>query len=382
MIIAFDATSIGSDLGGDETLVEGLLRGLALALCAGDQVHVLGADGATLPPEIVQHPGFVVQRVVRRSGLVHFGLVLPLWLARLARLRDRPEVVVTNTHAPLRSRIPVALVVTDLSFLHVPDAYPRGTRMRLKLLVSRQVRSSAAVLTISEFSRRDLINSYGLAPAKVAVVPLSIEPPRPVDPDVRVALRNRGVLEPYLLYLGNLHPRKNVPRAISAFLRLRGGNAALADHQFVVAGKSWFGGGAETVAADGAPDGAVLFLDWVSDDEREALLRDARALAYLSTFEGFGLPPLEAMARDTPVLASTVTAIPEVCGDAAVLVNPLDDADVERGMFRVLTDEELRVSLVRAGRGRVAHYDILATGVALYEALTASTARTVSARRY
>ena len=378
MIVAFDATAIGSQLGGDETLVRALLRGLAGAVRSDDRVLVLAAVGAALPPEVTEQPAFVVDRVVRRGGSVHFSLVLPRWLARLDERGMRPDVVVTNTHAPLRSPAPVVLMVPDLSFVHAPGGYPWHTRMRLRLLVRRQARSSAAVLTISDFCRNDLLDTYLLPPGKVTVVPLTIDEPLPVAPEVRADLRARGVREPFVLSLGNLHPRKNVPRAIAAFLRLRASTPALAGHQLVVAGRPWFGGTAEAEVADGAPDGAVVFLDRVDDDEREALLRDASALVYLSTFEGFGLPPLEAMARDTVVLASTSTAIPEVCGDGAVLVDPLDDAAVERELGRILLDSGLRERLVAAGRGRVAQYDVRSTGSALYGALAAVVARSSS----
>jgi glycosyltransferase involved in cell wall biosynthesis len=370
VIIAIDATSIGSHLGGDETLVRGLLSGLVCAARLRDTVIVLAADGATLPADVESAPGFTVERVARRSGPAHFALVLPRWLAGLVERGLRPDVVVTNTHAPLRSPAPVALVVPDLSFLHLANAYPRGTRLRLRLLVGRQVRSAGAVLTISEFCRGDLIDSYRLPPPKVSVVPLTIEPPGPVPAAVRAALRERGVREPYVLYLGNLHPRKNVPRAIRAFLHLRRTTQELAAHQFVVAGRRWFGGTDEQAAAAEAPGDAVLFLDRVEDDEREALLRDAQALVYLSTFEGFGLPPIEAMARDTPVLASTATAIPEVCGDAALLVDPLDGHAVEEGLRRILLEVPLREHLIHAGRLRVAHYSVQATGTALRSALS------------
>ncbi|OIQ90707.1 mannosylfructose-phosphate synthase [mine drainage metagenome] len=369
MIVAIDATSIGSHLGGDETLVRGLVSGLASTARPDDAVLVLAAAGATLPRCVGEHPAFAVERVARRAGPVHFAVDLPRWLFSLADRHGRPDVVVTNTHAPLRSPSPVALVVPDLSFLHLPDAYPLATRLRLRLLVRRQVRSAGVVLTISEFCRQDLIASYRLASDAVSVVPLTIDEPRPVPADVRAALRERGVREPYLLYLGNLHPRKNVPRAIRAFLSIRRTTPELASYQFVIAGRRWFGGDDEHAAAAGSPEGAVLFLDRVDDDEREALLRDAEALVYLSTFEGFGLPPLEAMARDTPVLASTATAMPEVCGDAALLVDPLDDEAVEEGMRRVLVDASLRDRLVRAGRLRVAHYAVSTTGAALREAL-------------
>jgi len=380
VIIAFDATAVGSQLGGDETLVRALLRGLARAVRSDDRVLVLAAVGAELPREVTEQPEFVVERVVRRGGPVHFALVLPRWLARLDERGSRPDVVLTNTHAPLRSTVPVALLIPDLSFVHAPRAYPWSTRMRLRLLVRRQVRTSAAILTISDFCRHDLLDTYLLPPGKVTVVPLTIDQPLPVAPGVRANLRERGVREPFVLSLGNLHPRKNVPRAIAAFLRLRASTPDLAGHQLVVAGRPWFGGTAEAQAADGAPAGAVVFLDRVDDDEREVLLRDASALVYLSTFEGFGLPPLEAMARDTAVLASTSTAIPEVCGDGAVLVDPLDDVAVERAMGRLLLDAGLRGRLVAAGRGRVAHFDVRATGAALYGALAAVVARSSIAR--
>ena len=375
MIVGIDATAIGSRLGGDETLVAGLLRGLACAVAPEDRVLVLAAEGADLPPEIGAHPGFRVDRVVRRSGPVHFGVVLPRWLRSLVGTGARPDVVVTNTHAPLRSPAPVALMVPDLSFLHVADAYPWTTRARLRVLVRRQVRTCAAVLTISEFSRDDLLRSYRLPEGLVTVVPLTIDPPTDAPPSTRDALAARGVRAPYLLYLGNLHPRKNVPRALRVFLRLRATVPDLADHQLVIAGRRWFGGTAEVDAAAGAPEGAVVFLDRVDDDEREALLQDATALVYLSTFEGFGLPPLEAMARDTPVLASSATAVPEVCGAAAVLVDATDDDAGATGMVGVLTDTALRGALVTAGRERVRRYDVGATGAALYGALTGVVAR-------
>lgn len=369
MIVAFDATSVGSQLGGDETLVLGELRGLARVLDAHDTVYVLAARGARLPAEVLAHRGFVVERTPRLAGPVHFGAVLPQWLLALRARGVRVDVVVCNTHAPLVSPFPVALMVTDLSFLHVPDAYPRLTRWRLRSLIGRQARRAARVLTISEFCRGDLVASYGLPGSRVSVVPLTIDPPQAVGDAVGAALGERGVRAPFLLYLGNLHPRKNVPRALRAFLRVRAADPALADHQFVVAGRPWFGGSAEADAAAGAPPGAVLFLDRVSDDEREWLYRHATALVYLSTFEGFGLPPLEAMARYTPVLASDRTAIPEVCGDAALLVDPLDDAAVEAGLRRVLTDEGLQERLVAAGHARVARYSVEATGAALHAAL-------------
>ncbi|HEY5822526.1 MAG TPA: glycosyltransferase family 1 protein, partial [Propionibacteriaceae bacterium] len=358
MIIALDATTIGSGLGGDETLVLSMLRGLAATIQPEDQVLVLAAPGVELPPEVTAHPGFRVDRAVRGSGLSHYAVMLPGWLRDLVARGPRPDVAISLTHAPLRSPVPVAHLVTDLSFVHVPDAYPWRTRFRLQTLIRAQIRRAPIVLTISEFCRDDLVASYRLAPERVKVIPIAIDAPRTPDPAAQARLADRGVRAPYLLYLGNLHPRKNVPLAISAFRAQRAADPRLAEHRFVVAGRKWFGSDAEARAAKGAGPDEIVFLDRVDDAEREVLLRDAEALVYLSTFEGFGLPPLEAMARDTVVLASDVTAVPEVCADAAVLVDPTDRTQIESGLSRVLTDADLRAQLLERGRARVGHYDV------------------------
>ncbi len=358
MRIALDATALGSQLGGDETLVRAMLRGLPGALGPADEVDLLTGHGVGLPSEIAEHPQVRLTRIARRGGPAHFALDVPIWLRELQRAGHRPDLVVCNTHAPLWSPAPVALVVTDLSFLRVPQTYPAPTRWRLRLLVGSQAPRVAQVVTISEFCRRDLLDAYGLAADRVHVLPLVVDPPGPTDPAVRAALTRRGVPRTYLLYLGNLHPRKNVARAITAFALARRREAGLAGHTLVIAGRRWFHGSAEEEAAALAPPGSVLLLDRVTDAEREVLLHDAAALVYPSVFEGFGLPPLEAMARGIPVLAADATAIPEVCADAALLVDPHDTAALADGITRVLLDEPLRSLLRGRGWARAAHYDV------------------------
>ncbi len=228
------------------------------------------------------------------------------------------------------------------------------------------------MLTVSEFCRRDLIDSYGLDPLRVHVVPNTVETPRPLTADRRdrafVALSDQGVRSPFLLYLGNLHPRKNVGRALRAFASAQRIDPALADHQFVVAGARWWGSG-EQEAAQESPAGRVVFLGRVDDDVRQLLLEEANALVYVSRFEGFGLPPLEAMAASTPVLAGDAGAIPEVTAGAALLADPDDVAAITDGIRRIVTDSTLREEFVARGHDRVAHYDLVSTGMAARAAL-------------
>jgi glycosyltransferase involved in cell wall biosynthesis len=379
--VVIDATSVGSGLGGDETMICGVLRGLAAVARPSDAIVVLAAEPDLLPVEIHSHPDATVVAMRRRGGPVHFGRDLGRVLGSLDPV---PDAVFSVTHAPLRTSIPVALMVQDLSFHHRPDFYPPLERARLRALVPRQMRSARAVLTVSDHARDDLVRSFDLDGSRVFTVPNSIAPAARVVGDAldrgRARLAEQGVRGPFLLYLGNLHPRKNVARAIRAFTEAVRSEPALASYQFVIAGARWFSGDDEERAAADAPPGSILFLGRVDDDQRDLLLQEAEALVYVSIFEGFGLPPLEAMARGTAVVAADSTSIPEVCGEAAVLVDPLDTHAIADGLRRVLVDGDLRRRLVEAGAQRVAHYSAERTGRAALDAFDSMSPTEVPAR--
>ncbi|MBS1838285.1 MAG: glycosyltransferase family 4 protein, partial [Actinobacteria bacterium] len=274
----------------------------------------------------------------------------------------------------LRSSVPVALMVQDLSFEHRPQDYPPVTRRRLQWAVRSQVHRARVVLTVSDHARSDLVRTYRLDPSRVLTIPNANLPAPAIGEDVlgaaRTGLAAHGVDGPYFLYLGNLHPRKNVGSVIEAFGRARASDPRLDGHRLVIAGGRWWGSGEEDVARSAAPPGSVVFLGRVDDVQREVLLRDATALCYLSLFEGFGLPPLEAMARGTVVIASDRTSVPEVVGDAALVVGALDIAAIADAMVRVATDEGLATSLRERGLRRAAHYSVANTGRALHDAFT------------
>jgi len=378
--VAVDATGLGSGQGGDETMMAGLLEGLAEAARPGDSFPLIVRDGVTLPAPVADHPAFSVHSMRRLPGALHFTARLP---RALSRLRPVPDLVCAVTHGPLRSPAPVALFVQDLSFHHHPEHYPVVARWRLRTVVPRQARRARAVLTVSEFSRSDLIASYELPPEQVVVVPDAVAVPPPWDDTAaaegRQWLASQGVDGRFILCLGNLHPRKNVARLVAGFAQARAGAPDLADVRLVVAGARWWGAG-EAAAAAQAPDGSVVFLGRFDDDRREQLLRLADALAYVSVFEGFGLPPLEAMARGTVVLASDATAVAETAGDGALLVDPYDVHAIAEGLVRVLSDEQLRVELRRRGAARAAGYDVGSTGRRAREAFAAAIGLTAAPR--
>jgi glycosyltransferase involved in cell wall biosynthesis len=374
MKVGIDASVIGTGRGGDETYLRNLLAGLALVSRAGEHEFVLYLRaGADVPHEIAGDPRFVIRRLARLPSPIRYAIDLPRLVAR-----ERPmvELLLTTNHAPLISTARRVLLVHDLSFRHHPEFFSLTTRLRLNMLVPLHVRQARLVLTPSEFSRQDLISAFGLAAERVVVVPAAVRPESTVAPHsaMPVSLRARGVGDRFFLYLGNLHPRKNVGRLVDAYARARSRSAAVAAHQLVIAGaRGWH---SEDVArAAAALPGLVVMLGRIDDAERDALLGSATALVYPSLFEGFGLPPLEAMAAGTPVLASATTAMPEVLGDAALLVEPRDVEAIVDALLRLAEDQSLRDTLRERGLSRVARYTAKTTGERALAAFDIAAAR-------
>jgi glycosyltransferase involved in cell wall biosynthesis len=255
------------------------------------------------------------------------------------------------------------LVVTvhDLAFRRFPSTAPHGTRRWLSRF-ERSLARADTVITVSEATKRDLEELYGIPPSRATVVPLGVDPNafRPASAEEVARVRARfGIDGPYLLYLGGLEPRKNLPPLLQAFAGL----PADVRPSLVVAGSgvAWNPEGPallkEAMAA--LPErvrSRVRLTGYVGDTDKVALLGGAEALVYPSLYEGFGLPVIEAMACGTPVLTSDVSALPEVAGGAALLVDPRDVGSIRDGIARLLTDEPLRRRLKEAGVERASRF--------------------------
>jgi glycosyltransferase involved in cell wall biosynthesis len=260
------------------------------------------------------------------------------------------------------------LVVTvhDLAFRLFPDSAPHGTRRWLERL-DRALARASRVIAVSQTTRHDLIRLYGVREEVVAVVPHGVDHRvfRPAPPEsIEQTMRRFGVDGPYLLSLGGLEPRKNLPSLIRAFARM----PPDPDPTLVIAGArtAWNPQGWDSLRSALAelPEGIrrrVILTGYLSEQEKVALLSGALALCYPSTYEGFGLPVLEAMACGTPVITSNVSALPEVAGDAALLVDPDDVGAIASAMDRIVGDPTLREDLRKAGLARAGEFDWLTT---------------------
>jgi glycosyltransferase involved in cell wall biosynthesis len=269
--------------------------------------------------------------------------------------RHAPDVLFVPAHVmPLVCLVPSVVTVHDLGYLLYPESHRPLDRWYLDWTTRRHARLAACVIADSQATRADLIRHCRANPDRVVVVyPGLDESLTRVDaPEVIAAAKTRyGIGGDYLLYLGTLQPRKNLVRLVEAFARLKPLTAGL---RLVLAGKKgWlYDDLFARVEALGLED-CVLFTGYVTDDDKASLLSGARALVYPSLYEGFGFPVLEAMACGTPVLTSNVSSLPEVAGDAALLVDPLDVDVIAEGMSRLITDDELWVTLVEKGYAQV-----------------------------
>jgi glycosyltransferase involved in cell wall biosynthesis len=294
--------------------------------------------------------------VVRRLRTAWPQLRIPLELPVRARL-DGVDLLHVQYVAPPVAGVPVVTAVHDVSFEDEPDLMPARTRLRLQATVRLAVRTSAVVVTPSHFSRERLLHHYHLDPARVVVTPngvLPVDGRQGPDPEsLRAAL---GVAGPFVLQVGNLEPRKNVPRLIAAIAHARGQGVELT---LVLAGQRGSGAGeVDAAIARQHAEGWVRQLGYVDDATLGALYAQAAVVAYVSVYEGFGLPLLEAMARGTPVVAANRAAIPEVAGDAALMVDPYDVPAIAEALATAASQPEVRERLRTAGPIRAAMFGV------------------------
>jgi glycosyltransferase involved in cell wall biosynthesis len=282
---------------------------------------------------------------------------IPRKLSKLgADLLHSPHYVV-----PLLCRTPSVVTIHDCIHLLFPDYLPsRMAWHYARFMIGHAVRRSSVVLTVSEASRRDILRFFPQADAdRILVVPNAIDATILDDPGpeemerVRERYQIRGR---FLLYAGNIKPHKNIERLISAFGLLKQ-DARYSDLKLLIIGDeiTRYASLRRRVEQAGVRQD-VRFFGFVPDRTLAALYRLASVFAFPSLYEGFGLPPLEAMACGTPVVTSKISSLPEVVGDAAVLVDPYSEADIARGIDQVLSDHELRGVLVARGRSHARRF--------------------------
>ena len=353
--IAIDAHSVGTGLGGNESYATNLIEALARIDSVNHYTLYVTRREAQ---ERFSHrwPNFSVRTTRPHTPLIRIPLTLS------AELRKHPvDVLHVQFTSPPFSPCPVVVSIHDLSFEHLPGTFTWRSRQQLRLTVRRSAHKAAQIISLSEHGRADLVSTYQLNPEKVNVIPLAASSYFCRTSDEQELQRVRqtyGIEGEYILSVGAIQPRKNLSRLIAAYSRLRWANPEGKLPKLVLVGKcAWlYDETLRTIREMGVTDSVVL-TGYVPQADLPPLYSGALCFVYPSYFEGFGLPPLEAMKCGAPVIVGNKTSLPEVVGDAGVLVDPFDVDDIASAIQRVIADPGLRTLLRAQGLERAKLFD-------------------------
>lgn len=323
-----------------ETGIGRYVRSLGLALEALDGVQLV-------PLAATRHPSH--RRLPRAAqGLIREGLWYPALIERAAleescSLLHMPQPVMVRAR-----RLPLVITVHDLLPLDHPQLFTVFPRAQARASL-RSLRRASRILTNSEYTRSTVIERLGLAPEAVVATPLGVAASfHPLEPDPELLRERFGIGGPFILSVGTLEPRKNLATALRAFERIASREP---DCELVVAGpKGWRNQDFERIL-ERSPS-PVHLTGFLTDDDLALLYSATACFLYPSLAEGFGLPVAEALACGAPVVTSDRTSLPEVAGDAALLVDPEDEEAIGEAALRILGDPDLATDLRRRGLER------------------------------
>jgi glycosyltransferase involved in cell wall biosynthesis len=319
------------------------LRLLQSVIARGAEAHTFTLYFREPPPDDL-FPAGVRRAVIPFPRLwTHVRFAAALW-------RDRPDVTWVTAHTlPIFFPGKAIVTVHDLGYLHFPQAHPARQRLYLDLTTRFSARRADLIFADSAATRSDLTRWYGIPESKVHVVYPGVDAPSVGD---MAAVRRRYNLpERYFLFLGTLQPRKNIARLAQAYAQFRQQYPQAEIALVLAGGRGWLYDESWTADIPG-----VIQTGYIDDADRGALYAGALAFVFPSLYEGFGFPVLEAMHCGTPVLCSATSSLPELVGDAALTVDPLDVDAISAGMARLAADADLRADLRERGRARAAAF--------------------------
>lgn len=355
MHIAIDAHSVGAQLGGNESYATNLIEALAEI----DQTNLYTLY-VTKPVAIERFrnrwPNFQVKQTLPHTPLVRIPLTLSI------ELRRHPvDLLHVQYTAPPFAPCPIVTTIHDLAFEHLPETFNRRSWMQLRMTVRRTARRAAHIITVSDYSRRDISRTYGIDPKRITVTPEAAPThfaPVTNETKLRTIRESYGIQKDYILSLCSIQPRKNLVRLIEAYSCLRRASPGVKLPQLVLAGKrGWLDNETFRAADRSALGRDILFTGYVPEPDLVGLYSGAICFVYPSYFEGFGLPVVEAMQCGVPVIAGNRTSLPEIVGDAGLLFDPFDTSALVKALTQVINDSGCRAALRIKGLERAKDFN-------------------------
>ncbi len=270
--------------------------------------------------------------------------------------RNPPDLLFVPAHVIPPSHPKSVATIHDLGYLIEPDCHPPLHRKQLEWTTRWNAHAADGLIAVSETTKRDLIELLDVEPARIRVVAHGVGAEFAPASDAEIAaIRARYELGPQaILAVGTIQPRKNLDRLIQAFERIAARNPSV---QLVLCGSSGWKNEQILHRAVASPfHQRIRYIGYIPDAELPTLYSSAAVLAFPSLYEGFGMPALESMACGTPVVAADRSSLPEICGDAVLLVDPFDSESIASGIDRVLSDEDLRSELTARGKRRARQF--------------------------
>jgi glycosyltransferase involved in cell wall biosynthesis len=353
--IAIDAHSVGTGLGGNESYATNLIEALA-EIDKENRYSLYVTRREAVERFSNRWPNFDVRATLPHTPLIRIPLILS------AELRRSPvDVLHVQFTAPPFSPCPVVVSIHDLSFEHLPQTFKWRSRRQLRITVRRSAREASQVIALSEHARKDIISTYCIAPEKVTAIPLAAAAHfRPIrnDEELQRVRQTYGIEGEYILSVGAIQPRKNLSRLVAAYSRLRRATPEGNLPKLVLAGKcAWLYEETLRTIKELQVSDSVILTGYVPESDLPVLYSGALCFVYPSYFEGFGLPPLEAMKCGVPVIVGNRTSLPEVVGDSAILVDPFDAEAIAGAMDKLISDSNLRAELAARGLARAKLFD-------------------------
>jgi glycosyltransferase involved in cell wall biosynthesis len=348
--IAIDAHSVGAELGGNESYATNLIEALA-EIDQTNRYTLFVTKAAAIKRFADRWPNFQVKLTLPHTPLVR----IPLTLSRELR-RNPVDLLHVQYTAPPFAPCPIVTTVHDLAFEHLPETFNRRSWMQMRLTVRRTARRAAHIITVSAYSRDDIIRTYKIPPERITVTheaaPSNFAPLN--DPVELNRIRDKyGISRNYVLSLSSIQPRKNLVRLIEAYTQLRRVNPDDTFPQLVLAGKrGWLERETLRAAEQSALSKDILFTGYVPDHDLTGLYSGALCFVYPSYFEGFGLPLVEAMQCGVPVIAGNRTSVPEVVGDASLTFDPFNTDELAHAIKRLVDNPTLCAALRQKGLAR------------------------------
>jgi len=365
MNIAIDAHTLGTQAGGNETYHRQLVRGLAQDK-SSNRYTLFHTHPFSLP-EAENDPRFTLHKIPK-NPILRMGLALPLALQKI-----RPDIFQCQYVKPLWVSGKTVVTIHDLAHEHHPEFFHPAEVWRMTRLVRWTARKAQHILTVSEFSAADIASRFGVPREKITVAYPAASPdfhPRNKEISQAHLAQQYGVRPPFILYVGRIQGRKNLPRLVEAFARLRrqGSTATLV----IVGKKDWQSEQLLEKVRELGLESSVLLTGFVPFRDLPLFYNAAEVFIFPSFFEGFGLPVIESMASGVATITSHGSSLEEVAGNGALLIDPRDTSSIAAALEKVLSDREFRERLAAAGIERASQFrqdDLVKKTLAVYDSI-------------